>query len=241
MNKEIILMDIFDENKNILNSQVILNNVIGFEIPKDYFFNKEFTNLNERLLLLSNMNNEIKLYYEMCSIDNYNNKIEEIKKKYTITEEYSNYRGQKIIEYESETGINVISFDGEYVNIANSKCKKYSREYYSLYYIVFSFDSKCNGNYDNLYYQKNNYCILINGFHIFKKYGKNILKFNPNELIKTVTNNSFCEYLTSNHYFDEQLNNYYMPAKVFNIVVNKIDNYVNEELDDPNMMDLVIE
>ena len=38
VNENILLYDVFDDNKNVLNSQVILDNYIGFVIPKNYYF-----------------------------------------------------------------------------------------------------------------------------------------------------------------------------------------------------------
>ena len=129
MNESISVYDVLDENNNILNSQVLIDN-IGFEIPSDYYFNKEATSTREHILHIMNENNYIRLYYEKCDENNYKLEISNIRKKHKITEEFINYRGQKIIEYENETGINIISFDNTYVVVLNSKCKKYSTQYY---------------------------------------------------------------------------------------------------------------
>lgn len=242
VNENILLYDVFDDNKNVLNSQVILDNYIGFEIPKNYYFNKESTDLKNHILHIKSDKDFIRLYYEKCNEYSYKEKIEEIERKYKTTEDFINYRGQRIIEYENETGINVISYDGAYVLILNSKCKKYSYEYYILYFIVFSFDSDCPESYDNSYYQKNSYCILKNGKYVYDKYKINLIKYNPSESLDIINTESFCKFISDNIEYDEKLDNYYVEkTKINQNIVNRINNYHNNENDDPSLMDLIEE
>ncbi len=242
MDESILLYDIYDENKNVLNSQVILDNKYGFEIPSSYYFNKESTNLKEHILNIRNDNDFIRMYYNQCVESDYKIKVEEIKSRHKITEDFTNYRGQKIIEYEDETGINVIVYDETIVIILNSKCKKYSNEYYVLYYIIFSFDSNCQTSYENFYYQKNSYCILKNAKHIYNNYKINLIKYNPTESLTVIDTKNFCEYISENKDYDDKLYNYYVSKdKGFKNIVDKIKDYRNNELDDPSFMDLVEE
>ena len=126
--------------------------------------------------------------------------------------------------------------------VVNSNCSKYSNEYYELYYIAFSFDSDCNDNYDNSYYQKNSYCIIENAKHLYDEYKVNLIKHNPSETLSILNNESFCNYLSNTSNYDNELNNYYvLKDKVFSGIVNKITNYNNEEFDDPSLMDLIEE
>ena len=67
VNENILLYDVFDDNKNVLNSQVILDNYIGFEIPKNYYFNKESTDLKNHILHIKSDKDFIRLYYEKCN------------------------------------------------------------------------------------------------------------------------------------------------------------------------------
>lgn len=242
MNEKILLYDVYDDNKNVINSQVILDNNIGFEIPNDYYFKKETTNLSERILHILNDKHFIRLYYEMCDEKSFKQQIEKIQEKYKITEDFTNYRGQKIIEYENETGINIMSFDGTNLLLVNSKCHKYSDEYYVLYFIVFSFDSNCQNNYDNVYYQKNNYCILKNAKYIYDNYGINLIKHNPFESLEVIDKENFCKYINGIVNYDEEIDNYYMSSdKTLKSIVYKIENYKSNEMDDSSFMDLVEE
>ena len=242
MNERILLYDVFDDNKNVLNSQVVLDNNIGFEIPSNCYFDKNTTILKDHILKLKNNDNDINIYFNKYDEKIYNDKIAEIKRKYNITEDFTNYRGQKIIEYEDELGINVLAYDGINMVVVNSNCSKYSNEYYELYYIAFSFDSDCNDNYDNSYYQKNSYCIIENAKHLYDEYKVNLIKHNPSETLSILNNESFCNYLSNTSNYDNELNNYYvLKDKVFSNIVNKITNYNNEEFDDPSLMDLIEE
>ena len=241
MEEGIWLYDIYDDSKKIINSQVILNNNIGFEIPKDYFFAKNHTNLKERILRLDNGKRTIKLYYEKCYEKDYNKKIEELKGKYKITEDFTNYRNQKIIEYETETGINIICYDGSIVLMLNSRCQKYSNDYYVLYFIAYSFDSNCGTLYENYYYQKNSYCILKNAYHIYKKYKINLIKYNPSEILAIINRKNFCKYISNISDFDYEIDNHYMAKDiVFEDIVNKIEKYNNLDFNDnPSFIDLI--
>ena len=89
MNKNILLYDVFDDNKDVLNSQVILDNNIGFEIPKNYYFNKESTDLKNHILHIKSDKDFIRLYYEKCNEYSYKEKIEEIMKKYGKPDTYT--------------------------------------------------------------------------------------------------------------------------------------------------------
>lgn len=242
MNEKILLYDVYDDNKNVIKSQVILDNNIGFEIPKDYYFKKETTNLSERKLHILNDKHFIRLYYEMCDEKSFKQQVDEIHEKYKITEDFTNYRGQRIIEYENETGINILSFDGTILLIINSKCHKYSNEYYILYFIAFSFDSKCQDNYDNVYYQKNNYCILINAKYIYDNYEINLIKHNPSESLSIIDKENFCKYIKGVDDYDAEIDNYYMSKdKTLKNIINKIKNYKNNEIDEPSLMELAEE
>lgn len=244
MNKNILLYDVYDDNKNVLKSQVILDNHIGFEIPKNYFFNKSSTILKNRILYIMNKIDHIKLYYEICDEETYSKKIAEVIERYEVNEHFINYRGQKIVEYENETGINIICYDGTVILILNSKCKKYSKEYYILYFIAFSFDSDCQTTYTNFYYQKNNFCILKNAKYIYENYKINLIKYNPSELLSIINRKNFCRYISKGSTFDYNISNYYVPGnKLYKEIVDKIEKY-NTDLnidDDSSVMDLVEE
>ena len=43
MEEKILLYDVLDDDSNVLNSQVIIDNKIGFEIQKNYFFKKKIS------------------------------------------------------------------------------------------------------------------------------------------------------------------------------------------------------
>lgn len=241
MNENILLYDVFD-NKNVLNSQVILNKSIGFEIPSDCYFDKNATNFDKHIFQLINHDNNINIHFDIYNENSYKEKIDKIRNQYKITEEFVNYRGQKIIEYENESGINIIVNDDKNILSINSKCNKYSFEYYVLYYIAFSFDSNCDDNYENSYYQKNSYCILKNAKHLYDEYNVNLIKHNPFETLKILNNENFCKYLINNSDYDDEINNYYlMKDNASKNIVNRIKNYKNDEFDDPSLMDLIEE
>ena len=102
MEEKILLYDVLDDDGNILNSQVILENKIGFEIPKNYFFNRENTDLKSNILQIKNNNNNyINISYVKSDEKDYKEKKQIIKEKYKIIEDFINYRGQKIIEFEN--------------------------------------------------------------------------------------------------------------------------------------------
>ena len=241
MDENISVYDVLDENKTILNSQVLIGNV-GFEIPSDYYFNHEFTSIKDHIFHLVSKNDYIRIHYEKCNEENYNLEISNIKERNNITEDFTNYRGQKIIEYENETGINLISYDNCYVTILNYKCKKYSNQYYTLYYILFSFVFNISIEYDNVYYQKNNYCIMKNGCYLYEKYNKNIIKYNPADLLNKYDKIAFCDYLNGNIIFDTNFENYYtVEDNEFIKIFNKINSYVNFEDDNPDLMEVIEE
>lgn len=240
MEETLSLYDVLDDDRNVLNSQAIIGNIC-FEIPKSYFFNKDTTSLEKHILHLKNSSNFVRIYYEHCDENNYKIKIEDIRNKYNITEEFSNYRGQNVIEYESETGINVIGYDGNIVIIINCKCKKYSKEYFDLYFILYSFDTVSNGTYNNSYYQKNNYCVLKNGSYLYQKYNLNLLKTNPSEFVSEFVIEMFCKYINGVCDYDSNIKNYYVKKDVvFQNIVNKIKMY-NVSDDDPSFMDIIDE
>lgn len=241
MNENILMYDVLNENNEAINSQVIINNM-GFEIPNDYYFIENLTRLNDKILYLTDGDNTIQMYYEKCSNQNYENKTKEIKENSLILETFDNYRGQKIIEYESDKKINIMGYDGDYTVVLSSDCKRYSRDYYTLYYILFSCDSRCSKNYDNLYYQKNNLSILINGKHVYDRYQKNIIKYVPEKILSSLINKSYCNYLESNKEFDENLSNYYIKNDIgMKNVIKKIESYFDSNNDDISMRDLIKE
>lgn len=241
MSETILMYDVLNENSETINSQVIINNM-GFEIPNDYYFIENLTRLNDKILYLTDGKNVIQMYYEKCNNQNYENKVKEIKESNLILETFDNYRGQKIIEYECEKKINIMGYDGDYIIVINSDCKRYSRDYYTLYYILFSCDSRCEENYDNLYYQKNNLSILVNGKHVYDRYQKNIIKYVPEKILLSLINKSYCNYLESNKEFDENLSNYYIKNDIgMKKVIKKIESYFDSNNDDISMRDLIEE
>ena len=74
MNENISVYDILDENSNALNSQVLTDNVC-FEIPSDYYFNKEETSLAKHKFCIMGDNNCINLCYENCDEKEYDLRI----------------------------------------------------------------------------------------------------------------------------------------------------------------------
>lgn len=242
MEEKILLYDVLDDDGNILNSQVILENKIGFEIPKNYFFNRENTDLKSNILQIKNNNNYINISYIKSDEKDYKEKKQIIKEKYKIIEDFINYRGQKIIEFENENGINVMAYDGTIISFVNCQCKKYSDEYFDLYYILYSFDSESSGNYDNLYYQKNSYCIKRNGKYIYDKYNINLLKQNPTDYLSSFSTEMFCQYLKGKNDYDCEIDNYYVKKdKIYKSIVEKIENYRNDANDDISLMDIIEE
>ena len=224
MDKKILIYDVLDQNDKMLNSQVILDNNIGFEIPSDYFFDKDKTNLNKNKLVILNKNNNIVMEFKICNEDNYKNEINEIRKNYDIGEDFINYREQKILEYVDKDYMNILGFDGKVLVSLKSKCKKYSSLYYEMYFILYSFDSKCNLQYDNFYYQKNNFCILKNGYYIYNKFKLNLLKENVYDYLNKLNEKYFCDYLLKNKEFDKNIDNYYLPS-TYRDIMSKVDGY----------------
>ncbi len=233
MNNNIVLLDILDEKQNTLNSQAIINSEIIFEMPRDYYFDQNATNIEDHILQIKNSNNiNIKLCYESCNEKDYNKKITKIKNQNKINEDFINYREQQVVEYVDTAGINITCYDGKFLLIVSSKCDKYSNEYYILYYISFSLD-RYQENYDNKYYQKNNYCILSNAKYVYDKYKINLIKNNPFEKLVSININAFSNYISGVCSFDWNNSNYYVSKEVdFKNIVEKIDNYKSINLDD---------
>ena len=248
MNRKIKLYDVVDNNNIIINSQVIVDNNIGFEIPRQYYFVNDTTDNNT--FHITNDKTDINISFELFDeniikgkLESIRNNLIKVESKTKITENFNNYRNQKIMEYEENNCINVIGYDEHIIISANSKCKKYSYEYFDLYYIVFSFIYGCNGEYDNLSYQKNNYCILKNGKYIYETNEINILKTNPIDLLISISNKNFCQSICENKEYDKNIDYYYIPkAEMFRKIVKRIENIIiSEDNDNPDCMDLIVE
>ena len=194
MNEKLLLYDIYDSSKQVLYSQVIIDGNNTFNIPKNYYIKKDSTNLDKRIITIIGGNHSIRLYYEICDEEACKQKVANIIEKKQTIEEFSNYRGQNIIEFEDKSGINIVCFDGDVLLKIDSKCTRYSKEYYILYYIAFSFEINFDDNFKNESYEKNNYCILKNAKHAHDKYKVNLINLNPTKLIDKINRENFCNH-----------------------------------------------
>lgn len=229
--------DVFS-NKNKLNSQVIFNN-IGFEIPNNYYFEKSATNIEENTFqLISSSDYKIDLKCVILNEDEFNDEL----KKYSnsIINNFQNYRNQKIYEIVSDEIIKIFGYDGKVFFELNSNVKKYSQEYFELYYIAFSFSEIENFNYDNNLFQKNNYCILKNGKYVYDNYKINLIYENPYEYLKKLNTINFNEYINKNYKYDYKLKNDYIKNDYSNIV-EKIEHYKSMVENDKELLDIIEE
>lgn len=241
MKQNICVMDVYDDTENILSSQVTINNNIGFEIPKNYFFIKEKTDSELMNFVLSDGYNQININI-LDSNKKYDDIYNEINKHYKITESFINYRGQKIIEFFANSICCLLIFDKEKIMKLECNCKKYSSIYYQVYFIAFSFKNLINDNLNEYYYQKNNYIILKNGKCLYEEYDIDILKKNPYEELEMVNNIEFINYITNNKDINRGIKNYYLKSYcLFYEVKSKIDNYLknNNVFEDCNEIDLL--
>ena len=217
------------ENNYKLNSQVIFNN-IGFEIPDNYYFDKNETNFAENRFKILNEN--YNAIYINCGITDENNfKIAVERLNNPKYEFYINYRCQKIYEYKENEYIRIIAYIDNIFCDLYCRCKKYTQEYYDLCYIAFSFCKLSNSIYDDLFIQKNNYCILKNGKYIFDSYSINLNFKNPYRFLTKLNDVQFKEYLTKNKKIDQGLSNPYLDNG-FEKIFNKIENYKNSNIND---------
>ena len=70
----------------------------------------------------------------------------------------------------------------------------------------------------------------------------NLIKYNPSESLDIINTESFCKFISDNIEYDEKLDNYYVEkTKINQNIVNRINNYHNNENDDPSLMDLIEE
>ena len=229
--------DVFSD-KNKLNSQVIFNN-IGFEIPNNYYFEKSATNIEENTFqLISSSDYKIDLKCVILNEDEFNDEL----KKYSnsIINNFQNYRNQKIYEIVSDEVIKIFGYDGKVFFELNSNVKKYSQEYFELYYIAFSFSEIENFNYDNNLFQKNNYCILKNGKYVYDNYKINLICENPYEYLKKLNTINFNEYINKNYKYDYKLKNDYIKNDYSNIV-EKIEHYKGIVENDEELLDIIEE
>lgn len=229
--------DVFS-NESKLNSQVIFNN-IGFEIPNNYYFEKNATNIEENTFqLISSSDYKIDLKCMILNEDEFNDKL----KKYsnTIINSFQNYRNQKIYEIINDEMIKMFGYDGKVFFELNSNVIKYSQEYFELYYIAFSFSEIENFEYDNNLFQKNNYCILKNGKHIYDNYMINLIYENPYEYLKKLNTINFNEYINKNYKYDYKLKNDYIRNDYGNIV-EKIEHYKGIVEKDKELLDIIEE
>ncbi len=229
--------DVFSD-KNKLNSQVIFNN-IGFEIPKNYYFEKSATNIEENSFqLIVNSNYKVDLKCMILNEDEFNDKL----KKYsnTIINSFQNYRNQKIYEVINDEIIRIFGYDGKVFFELNSNAIKYSQEYFELYYIAFSFSEIENSDYDNNFFQKNNYCILKNGKYIYDNYNDNLIYKNPYEYLKKINTINFNEYINKNNKYDYKLKNDYIKNE-YNNIVEKIEHYKSIVENDKKLLDVIEE
>lgn len=229
--------DVFS-NKNKLNSQVIFNN-IGFEIPNNYYFEKNATNIEENSFqLIGNSNYKIDLKCMFLNEYEFNDKI----KKYsnTIINSFQNYRNQKIYEMINDEIISIFGYDGKVFFELKSNAIKYSQEYFELYYIAFSFSEIENYDYDNSFFQKNNYCILKNGKYVYDNYNENLIYKNPYEYLKKINTINFNEYINKNNKYDYKLKNDYIKNE-YNNIVEKIEHYKSIVDNDKELLDVIEE
>lgn len=235
MNNLLRVFDIVD-NKIRLNSQVIFNN-IGFEIPINYHFNKENTKIEEnQFQIIDDFNFKINLKFFIYKKDELNIIIENHKDKNV----FKNYREQKIYEIIENDTIKIVGYDDNIFFEVSAQCKKNSQKYYDMYYIAFSF-KKIEGEYDNQYLQKNNYCILKNGKFIYENMDVNLIYENPYEYLNKIHKINFNDYLVKNKKYFNELTNYYIKDD-FNNVVSKIEKYKTNIINDEDeMMDIIEE
>lgn len=229
--------DVFS-NESKLNSQVIFNN-IGFEIPNNYYFEKNATNIEENTFqLISSSDYKIDLKCMILNEDEFNDKL----KKYsnTIINSFQNYRNQKIYEIINDEMIKMFGYDGKVFFELNSNVIKYSQEYFELYYIAFSFSEIENFEYDNNLFQKNNYCILKNGKHIYDNYMINLIYENPYEYLKKLNTINFNEYINKNYKYDYKLKNDYIKND-YSKIVEKIEHYKGIVEKDKELLDIIEE
>ena len=144
---------------------------------------------------------------------------------------YINYRCQKIYEYKENEYIRIIAYIDNIFCDLYCRCKKYTQEYYDLCYIAFSFCKLSNSIYDDLFIQKNNYCILKNGKYIFDSYSINLNFKNPYRFLTKLNDIQFKEYLTKNKKINQGLSNPYLDNG-FEKIFNKIENYKNSNIND---------
>lgn len=243
MKQNICVMDVYDDNENILNSQVIINDNIKFEIPKNYFFVQEKTDSELMILLLSDGFSQLNINI-LDNNKNYDEIYNEINKFYKITDAFTNYRGQKIIEFFNNNICYLIIYNKEKITKLECKCEKYSVIYYELYFIAFSFNSSILDNSNDYYCLKNNYIILKNGKYLYEKYNINILKKKPYEELEKVSNMEFTNYITNNEEFSSEIKNYYLKSgDLFYTLKGRIDNYLknNNVIDNYDEIDLLDE
>lgn len=236
MESTLKVYDIFN-NKNKLNSQVLLND-IGFEIPSNYYFDNNTVNIHENNFQLVNDKNKINL---KCGIFNKDD-FDKVLTKYNnfIVSDFQNYRNQKIYEIISNQTIKVFGHDDNVFFELSSDIKRYTQEYFELYYIAFSFCKIEDNEYDNIIFQKNNYCILKNCKYIYDKYGVNLIYEKPYECVKTLNIISFNNYISNNDKYDSKLKNNYIKND-FDYIVEKIEKFKNIKVDDNIPLDILEE
>ena len=77
------------------------------------------------------------------------------------------------------------------------------------------------------------------GTYVSLKLRLTIMNFLSLDIINT---ESFCKFISDNIEYDEKLDNYYVKkTKINQNIVNRINNYHNNENDDPSLMDLIEE
>lgn len=225
MNNNLILYDLVEKG-NVLNSQAILNDIsIAFEIPSNYYFDKSHTNIQEHYFRVIGYNSFVDIRILKKNKETYKKDLLELYKKFVFNEELANYRNHKVVEFEHDDTIYVIIYDGIYEYDLKSKCQRYSKEYFELYFIAYSFDNCNDNNYQNDRVQQNNYCILKNGYHVYDKYNINLIKENPQDTLRKLNQKSFTKYLKNNNKYDLELNNEYFKKynewkKVYEILSN---------------------
>ena len=236
MESTLKVYDVFD-NKNNLNSQVLLND-IGFEIPSNYYFDNNTVNIHENKFQLINDKNRINLKCGVFNKDDF----DKVLTKYNnfIVNDFQNYRNQKIYEIISNQTIKVLGHDDNVFFELSSDIKRYTQEYFELYYIAFSFCKIEDNEYDNITFQKNNYCILKNGKYIYDKYDINLIYEKPNECVKTLNSISFNNYISNNDKYDSKLKNNYIKND-FDYIVEKIEKFKNIKDDDNFPLDILEE
>lgn len=231
------IYDVFDNN-NKLNSQVIFNS-IGFEIPTNYYFEKKSTNLElNKFQLINDCNHKINLECYILNESEFNDRL----KKYSNQAmcNFQNYRSQKIYEIIDNEKIKIIGYDGKIFFKLDSNVKKYSQEYFELYYVAFSLSEIENNNYDNNTYQKNNYCILKNGKYVYDKYNIDIVYEKPYECLKKLNTINFNNYINKNEKYEYELDNNYVKNN-YRSIFEKIENYKKSVESNEELLDIVNE